>query len=93
MDWKLLLTVFGTTFVAELGDKTQLVTLSFACAEKHPLTIFLGGSLALVCGTLLAVLVGAGLQRVVPVRVIHIIASVAFIVIGIVLLARTLKPA
>jgi putative Ca2+/H+ antiporter (TMEM165/GDT1 family) len=91
MDWKLLLTVFGTTFLAELGDKTQLATLSFACANKHPLTIFLGGSLALVCTTLLAVLVGAGLQRVVPVRVMHGIASVAFIVIGVILLAKTLR--
>jgi len=93
MDWKLLVTVFGTTFLAELGDKTQLSTLSFACANKHPLPIFLGGSLALVCTTLLAVLLGAGLQRVVPVKVMHGIASVAFIVIGIILLAKTLRAA
>jgi putative Ca2+/H+ antiporter (TMEM165/GDT1 family) len=92
MDWKLLLTVFGTTFLAELGDKTQLATLSFACANKHPLTIFLGGSLALVCTTLLAVVAGAGLQRVVPARVMHGIASATFIVIGIILLVRTLRP-
>ena len=91
MDWKLLLTVFGTTFLAELGDKTQLATLSFACANKHPLTIFLGGSLALICTTLLAVLVGAGLQRVVPVKAMHVIASAAFIVIGVILLAKSLR--
>jgi putative Ca2+/H+ antiporter (TMEM165/GDT1 family) len=91
MDWKLLLTVFGTTFLAELGDKTQLATLSFTCANKHPLTIFLGGSLALICTTLLAVLVGAGLQRVVPVKAMHVIASAAFIVIGVILLAKSLR--
>jgi putative Ca2+/H+ antiporter (TMEM165/GDT1 family) len=91
MDWKLLLTVFGTTFLAELGDKTQLATLSFASANKHPLTIFLGGSLALICTTLLAVVVGAGLQRVVPARVMHGVASAAFIVIGVILLVKTLR--
>lgn len=30
MEWKLLATVFVTVFVAEMADKTQLVTLLFA---------------------------------------------------------------
>jgi putative Ca2+/H+ antiporter (TMEM165/GDT1 family) len=34
MDWKVLLTVFGSVFVAELGDKTQLATMLFA-ADKQ----------------------------------------------------------
>ena len=93
MDWRLLLTVFGKTFLAELGDKTQLAMLTFACGNKHPLSVFLGGSLALICTTLLAVVVGAGLQRVVPTRVLHVVASAAFIVIGIVMLVKTLRGA
>jgi len=91
MDWRLLLTVFGTTFLAELGDKTQLTMLTFASANKHPLSVIVGGSLALICTTVLAVIVGAGLQRVVPTRVLHGVASVAFIVIGVIMLAKTIR--
>jgi putative Ca2+/H+ antiporter (TMEM165/GDT1 family) len=39
----------------------------------------------------LAVVVGAGLQRVVPTRVLHGVASVAFIVIGALMLAKTIR--
>ena len=29
MEWKLFATVFGAIFIAEMADKTQLVTLLF----------------------------------------------------------------
>jgi putative Ca2+/H+ antiporter (TMEM165/GDT1 family) len=34
MDWKILMTVFGSVFVAELGDKTQLATMLFASDKE-----------------------------------------------------------
>ena len=51
MDWKLLITVFSTIFIAEIGDKTQLATLLYASgADASKLTVFLGASLALILG-------------------------------------------
>jgi putative Ca2+/H+ antiporter (TMEM165/GDT1 family) len=64
MDWKLLLTVFGTVFVAEIGDKTQLATLLYASgAEVSTPTVFLGASLALILTSVLGVLVGSVLSH------------------------------
>ena len=91
MDWKLFLTVFGTMFLAELGDKTQLTILTYTCSVKNPISVFLGGAVALVLSTLLAVLVGEGLVKVVPVKILHILAALAFIVIGGLLLVKTLR--
>ena len=43
MDWKVFLVVFGTVFVAELGDKTQLATLLYAAdANVNKWVVFLG---------------------------------------------------
>lgn len=48
MEWKLFLTVFGTVFLAEMADKTQLATLLFAAnREVSKLTVFLAATLAL----------------------------------------------
>jgi putative Ca2+/H+ antiporter (TMEM165/GDT1 family) len=54
MEWKLLITVFGAVFIAEMADKTQLVTMLFA-ADKgvSKLAVFLGSALALVESTML----------------------------------------
>ena len=86
-DWKLLISTFGLVFLAELGDKTQLATLSLAASGQSRLAVFLGaaGALALTSG--IAVLVGAGLSRVVPEIWIHRAAGVGFLVMGVLFLA------
>jgi putative Ca2+/H+ antiporter (TMEM165/GDT1 family) len=84
MDFKLLLTVFGTVFLAELGDKTQLATLLYSTRESVSLTtVFLGASLALIAASGLAVMAGALLSNLIDTRYLSFIAGAGFIVIGI----------
>lgn len=91
MDWKLLITTFVTIFLAELGDKTQLATVGFAAAGKSPWIVFLGAAVALIATSLLGVLVGAGLQKILPIRIIHTVSGVIFVAIGILLIVKNIR--
>lgn len=84
IDLKILTTVFAAVFIAELGDKTQLATLLFAAdKEVSKLTVFIGASLALIATSALGVLAGGWLAEHVSPKLLHVVAGVAFIVIGI----------
>lgn len=84
MEWKLFLTVFGSIFVAEMADKTQLVTLLFASDKAvSKWVVFLGSASALVLASAVGVLAGTVLSHVVSVRMMSVIAGSAFILIGI----------
>ena len=83
MDFKALLAVFATIFMAELGDKTQLATVLFAANAKHnPWLIFVASSAALVCAAGLGVLAGGWGARHVDTRMLSIVAGAGFIVNG-----------
>ncbi len=85
MDWKIFMTTFGTIFLAELGDKTQLATLLMTSKTGHPLTVFVGAVLALSFVTLIGVLVGEGLISILPQNILKKGAALAFILIGLVM--------
>jgi len=83
MEWKIFATVFASVFVAEMADKTQLVTLLFASdKDVSRWTVFLGSASALVLTSAIGVLAGTLLAQVVNVKVMSIIAGAGFILIG-----------
>jgi putative Ca2+/H+ antiporter (TMEM165/GDT1 family) len=86
MDWRVLLATFGTIFLAEMGDKTQLAAMTMAAQTKRPWTVFAGASLALICVSAVGVLVGGTLGHYLPLEWIKRVAAVAFIVIGVLML-------
>jgi len=89
MDWKLIGTVFGSVFVAELGDKTQLATMLFAArGEVSKWQVFLGSSCALLLSTALGVLAGQAISGVVDERTLRWIAGCSFLAIGLWTLLR-----
>ena len=83
MEWKIFLTVLGTVFIAELGDKTQLATMLFAAdREVSKLTVFLAASAALVLASAIGVLAGSLLSEFINEKYLHYLAGTGFIVIG-----------
>ena len=79
----LLLSTFLTVFIAELGDKTQLATLTISGTSNKPFAVFLGSSSALVFASLLGALTGGSISNFVPEVALKSIASITFLIIGI----------
>ncbi len=83
MDWKVFLTIFGTVFLAELGDKTQLATVLFATRESlHPFVVFLAASAALIAASAIGVAAGSFIADQVDTKVLSYIAGAGFVIIG-----------
>lgn len=72
-------------FLAELGDKTMLATITLATKEGVVGT-WLGSTLGMVAADALAIVVGQQLGARLPERTIRIGASVLFVVFGVVLI-------
>jgi Ca2+/H+ antiporter, TMEM165/GDT1 family len=67
--------------LAEMGDKTQLLAMAFACRFRWQ-TVMWGVFVATVANHLLAVLVGAYLTAFVPLHYVQIAAAASFIFFG-----------
>ena len=85
MDWKIAATAFGALFLAELGDKTMLATVTLATSHGL-LGTWLGSTLGMVAADALAIVVGQQLGARLPERAVKIGASVTFVVFGALLL-------
>jgi rubrerythrin len=91
MNLKLFLSTFMLIFIAELGDKTQLAAMARTADSGAKWTVFTAASAALVASTLVAVVFGHLLTKIIPEEVIKIVAASLFIVIGGYMLFDTLK--
>lgn len=83
---KIMLSTFLLVFVAELGDKTQLTTMMLSASSGSKMAVFIGSSLALICASVLGVLLGGVINKYIPASLVQTASAIAFIVIGVVLL-------
>lgn len=77
--------VFGTFFLAELGDKTQLTAITFAANEgmKSALIVWLACSIGLFAADVIGMLMGYFLSNKMPTALINMVAFIIFAVFGI----------
>ncbi len=86
--WEVFLFTFGAIFVAELGDKTQLATLSLAAGHRRARwVVFAGAAVALSASSALACLLGGALGQFVDGRYMKFGAAVVFAALGVAFLA------
>jgi putative Ca2+/H+ antiporter (TMEM165/GDT1 family) len=81
-DLRALAVAFGLVFLAELGDKTQLTTLMLAAQTRALLPVFFGAAAALVLTSLLGVIFGEAITRLIPAQTIRLASGAAFVLIG-----------
>lgn len=67
----------------ELGDKTQLASISLAAEYDAPIMVFIGVMLAFTVLAGLGVVLGTVISRLVPLRYVRIGSGLPFIVFGV----------
>ena len=89
--WSTFLSTFITIFLAEMGDKTQLATLLLSAQSQSPWIVFLGAGTALIATSLVGVLLGRYLAKVLSPRTLDIAAGMLLMVISILLLGDVVQ--
>ncbi len=79
--------VFGTTlvafFLAEMGDKTQIATVMLAAKYNAYLWVVAGTTLGMMLANAPVVWLGDKLVKRVPIRLVHVVSAVIFLVLGV----------
>lgn len=74
---------FATILLVEMGDKTQLTTMLMTAQSHAPWIVFLGAATALICTSLVGVLVGRWLAQRLSPESLNRAAGIIFLVVAI----------
>jgi putative Ca2+/H+ antiporter (TMEM165/GDT1 family) len=81
-----IVTVAIAFFIAELGDKTQLMTITIAAQYNNPIMILMGTTIGMLIADGIGIIGGSWLAKHVPEEYIKWGAAVVFIIFGIITL-------
>ena len=74
---------FGFIFLMELGDKTQLLTITLASIYAAPFEVWLGAFLALISVAWIGIFAGATITKKIPKFYLKVVAVSIFILVGV----------
>ncbi len=89
--WSTFFSTFITIFLAEMGDKTQLATLLLSAQSRSPWIVFIGAGTALIATSLVGVLLGRYLAKVLSPKTLDIAAGTLLMIISILLLGDVVQ--
>lgn len=75
-------TVAIAFFLAEMGDKTQLATISLAVEYRNMFSVLMGTTMGMVVADSVGIIVGIVMRKHIPEKTIKWIAAVTFILFG-----------
>lgn len=77
-----LITVAVTFFIAELGDKTMLTTITIAGQQQEFVAVWLGSTVGMVAADGIAIAVARNMRKRLPEKALRYSAAVVFIISG-----------
>jgi putative Ca2+/H+ antiporter (TMEM165/GDT1 family) len=84
--WGPILTVGTTFFLAELGDKTMLTTITIASEQRQFAAVWLGSTIGMVAADGIAIAAAKTMRKRLPEKALRYSAAVIFIISGIVMI-------
>ena len=79
--WVVFSSTFITIFLAEMGDKTQLVTLLMSAESQAPWVVFTGAALALIATSLIGVSIGYWLSKKLTPQTLDLSVAILLLII------------
>jgi putative Ca2+/H+ antiporter (TMEM165/GDT1 family) len=89
--WTVFSSTFLTIFLAEMGDKTQLVTLLMSAESRSPWLVFVGSAAALISTSLLGVAIGYWLSKKLSPKTLDLAVAILLLFISALLIGDVIK--
>ncbi len=81
--WGVFATTLAAFFLAEMGDKTQVATVALAAQYPNLLAVVAGTTLGMMLANVPAVYLGERITRRLPIPLIHKMAALVFLLLGV----------
>jgi len=78
-----LIVTFTTFFMAEMGDKTQIVALALAAKYQDLTAVVAGTTIGMMLVSIPTVLLAERITRLVPLKWIRVVAALAYALLGV----------
>jgi putative Ca2+/H+ antiporter (TMEM165/GDT1 family) len=84
--WQIFALTTTLFFIAEMGDKTQIATIALGAKYESVLSVTLGTTLGMILANAPAVWLGKQFTKRLPIRLVHLVAALIFILLGLITL-------